>query len=102
MIRHKQKLSGVRIGPVSILVFVIALSISVLATLAITTARANEASTERQIAFTADTYANEVAGQTVMHTHVHIIPRYTTSDSIKIEFKENKFNQEETLKRIKG
>lgn len=46
--------------------------------------------------------SNEVAGQTVMHTHVHIIPRYTTSDSIKIEFKENKFNQEETLKRIKG
>ena len=66
MIRHKQKLSGVRIGPVSILVFVIALSIAVLATLAITTARANEASTERQIAFTTDTYANEVAGQTML------------------------------------
>ena len=44
--------------------------------------------------------ANEVAGQTVMHTHVHIIPRYTESDSIKIEFKENKFNLEDTLNKI--
>lgn len=43
---------------------------------------------------------NEVAGQTVMHTHVHIIPRYTTSDSIKIEFKENKFNLDEVLTKI--
>ncbi len=44
--------------------------------------------------------SNEVAGQTVMHTHVHIIPRYTESDSIKIEFKENKFNLEDTLNKI--
>ncbi len=44
--------------------------------------------------------SNKVAGQTVMHTHVHIIPRYTESDSIKIEFKENKFNLEDTLNKI--
>ncbi len=44
--------------------------------------------------------SNEVAGQTVMHTHVHIIPRYTLSDSIKIEFKENKFNLEDTMNKI--
>lgn len=43
---------------------------------------------------------NEVAGQTVMHTHIHIIPRYTSSDSIKIEFKENKFNLDEVLSKI--
>lgn len=43
---------------------------------------------------------NEVSGQTVMHTHVHIIPRYTASDSIKIEFKENKFNLDDVLAKI--
>lgn len=45
---------------------------------------------------------NEVAGQTVMHTHVHIIPRYDSSDSINIEFKENKFDLDEVLKQING
>lgn len=43
---------------------------------------------------------NEVAGQTVMHTHVHIIPRYDDTDSIKIEFKENQFNLDEVLEKI--
>ncbi len=66
MRKHAQKLSGIRIGPITILVFVIALCIAVLATLAITTARANTASTERQIAFTNDTYTNEVAAQTML------------------------------------
>ncbi len=42
----------------------------------------------------------EVAGQTVKHVHLHIIPRYTESDSIKIELKENKFNLDEVIKRI--
>lgn len=42
----------------------------------------------------------EVAGQSVKHAHLHIVPRYTESDSIKIEFKENKFNLDEVLNRI--
>ena len=32
------------------------------------------------------TNANEVAGQTVMHFHIHIIPRYNDTDQIKIDF----------------
>lgn len=44
---------------------------------------------------------NEVAGQTVNHIHVHIIPRYDTSDSIKLEFKENQFDLDEILTKIK-
>ena len=32
------------------------------------------------------TTANEVAGQTVMHFHIHIIPRYNETDQIKIDF----------------
>lgn len=43
---------------------------------------------------------NEVAGQTVKHTHVHIIPRYNQNDSINIEFKENKFDLDEVLNKI--
>ncbi|MBQ7891674.1 MAG: HIT family protein [Erysipelotrichaceae bacterium] len=31
----------------------------------------------------------EVAGQTVMHAHIHIIPRYSKEDAIVIDFKEN-------------
>ena len=42
----------------------------------------------------------EVAGQSVKHVHLHIVPRYTESDSIKIELKENKFNLDEVIKRI--
>lgn len=43
---------------------------------------------------------NEVAGQTVKHTHVHIIPRYDSSDSVKFEFTENKFDLDEVLNKI--
>lgn len=32
------------------------------------------------------TNANEVAGQTVMHFHIHIIPRYNQDDQITIKF----------------
>lgn len=32
---------------------------------------------------------NEVAGQTVMHMHFHIIPRYSESDAIEINFNES-------------
>lgn len=45
---------------------------------------------------------NEVAGQSVNHLHLHIIPRYDENDTIKVEFKENKFDldyiQNEILK----
>ena len=43
---------------------------------------------------------NEVAGQTVLHTHIHLIPRYNEKDTIKFEFSENKFNLEDVLKKI--
>lgn len=32
------------------------------------------------------TNANEIAGQTVMHFHIHIIPRYDQTDKIEINF----------------
>lgn len=32
------------------------------------------------------TNANDVAGQTVMHFHLHIIPRYDNNDQIEINF----------------
>ena len=66
MAKHTRKLAGIRIGPITILVFVITLCIAVLATLSVTTARANTASTERQISFTNDVYANETAAQTML------------------------------------
>ena len=45
---------------------------------------------------------NEAAGQTIMHTHVHIIPRYDTNDTVTFSFKENKLDLEEVLKEING
>lgn len=32
---------------------------------------------------------NEVAGQTIMHFHIHVIPRYSTSDNLRLEFTPN-------------
>ena len=66
MAKHTRRLAGIRIGPITILVFVITLCIAVLATLSVTTARANTASTERQISFTNDVYANETAAQIML------------------------------------
>lgn len=45
----------------------------------------------------------ETAGQTVMHFHVHIIPRYTPDD-IKLEFMnhEGKYNLQELQKSIQN
>ncbi|MCI6357833.1 MAG: HIT family protein [Erysipelotrichaceae bacterium] len=40
------------------------------------------------------------AGQTVMHFHVHVIPRYKNSDGLVIEFKENKLLGELSLPQI--
>jgi len=45
---------------------------------------------------------NAVAGQSVMHTHVHIIPRYDDSDTITLSFKENEFDLDQILEQIKG
>ena len=45
---------------------------------------------------------NEVAGQTVDHFHIHIIPRYK-KDDIKLEFIDNqgKFDLDSIAKKIK-
>lgn len=45
---------------------------------------------------------NEVAGQSVNHTHVHIIPRYSKDDTVRFTFSENKYSLEEVLNKIKG
>lgn len=38
------------------------------------------------------TNMNEVAGQTVFHFHIHLIPRYDKGDSITIKFTANEFD----------
>ena len=43
---------------------------------------------------------NEVAGQTIMHTHVHIIPRYDENDTVSFRFTENEKDLDEVLKKI--
>ncbi len=40
------------------------------------------------------------AGQSVMHFHVHVIPRYKSSDGLVIDFKENKLLEEISLPSI--
>ena len=47
------------------------------------------------------TNVNAVAGQSVMHFHVHLIPRYGKDDTIKIEFSENKFDLNSLSKKVK-
>lgn len=48
------------------------------------------------------TNANEIAGQTVMHFHIHIIPRFDETDTISITFSDrsNEVNLDEILKNI--
>ena len=36
---------------------------------------------------------NEVAGQTVMHFHFHVIPRYSNEDALRLEFNSNKIEK---------
>lgn len=48
------------------------------------------------------TNASEVAGQTIPHFHVHIIPRYDANDTIKIEFSENDLDLDDVLAQING
>jgi histidine triad (HIT) family protein len=38
------------------------------------------------------TNANTVAGQTVMHFHIHIIPRFDETDTITLSFSDNSEN----------
>ncbi|MCH5171270.1 MAG: HIT family protein [Erysipelotrichales bacterium] len=42
----------------------------------------------------------QAAGQTVMHFHVHVIPRYENNDGLVIDFKENKLLGEISLPSI--
>lgn len=42
---------------------------------------------------------NEAAGQTVMHFHVHILPRYE-GDDLKLEFTNHEVNLDSILKEI--
>ena len=35
------------------------------------------------------TNVHEVAGQSVMHCHIHLIPRYSEQDALKLEFQES-------------
>lgn len=44
---------------------------------------------------------NEVSGQTVLHTHVHIIPRYNEKDTVTFAFNENAYDLDEVLNKIK-
>ena len=50
------------------------------------------------------TNANEAAGQTVMHFHIHIIPRYNQNDQIEINFidRSNEVNLDAILNKIKA
>ena len=36
---------------------------------------------------------NEIAGQVIMHFHVHVIPRYSNSDALRLEFNSNKIDK---------
>lgn len=62
----KTSRGSVRMGPVSLLTLVIALCLAVMAVLAISSAKATYASTQRQASFTTETYVLEQAGQRLL------------------------------------
>lgn len=43
---------------------------------------------------------NEVAGQSVMHLHFHIIPRYSENDAIQIQFNESEEQDLDALREL--
>ena len=46
------------------------------------------------------TNCNEAAGQSVMHLHFHIIPRYNENDAIVIQFNESEKQDLDALKNL--
>ena len=44
------------------------------------------------------TNVNEIAGQSVMHFHVHLIPRYSEDDAVQIAFHESEKQDLDALK----
>ena len=46
------------------------------------------------------TNINEAAGQSVLHAHIHLIPRYNENDTIKIQYTQNEFDLDEIQKAI--
>ncbi len=45
---------------------------------------------------------NEVAGQTVPHFHIHLIPRYSENDACVIKFNESEEQDLETLAKVQN
>ena len=46
------------------------------------------------------TNINEAAGQSVLHAHIHLIPRYNENDTVKIQYTQNEFDLDEIQKTI--
>lgn len=46
------------------------------------------------------TNINEAAGQSVLHAHIHLIPRYNENDTIKIQYTQNEFDLDQIQKAI--
>jgi histidine triad (HIT) family protein len=44
---------------------------------------------------------NEMASQSVMHYHTHIIPRYSRDDAIRINFEQTDFNIDDIYAKLK-
>lgn len=61
-----QKQGSIRIGPVTILVLIIVLCLSVMAVLSLATAHAESSITKRQVESTTALYENEIEGQTFL------------------------------------